>query len=65
MDGDRARQISTSPTTSGRINSIAIQPTNPNVIYRRCDRRVWKTTGGGASWTPRNRYPGLAGDGSS
>jgi hypothetical protein len=33
-------QISTNPTTSGRTNTIAVDPTNPNIIYylyRRCD----------------------------
>src|SRR6266508_2470960 len=46
-------QISTSPTTSGRINSIAIDPTNTNIIYiGAATGGVWKTINGGTSWTP-------------
>ncbi|MCC6888619.1 MAG: FG-GAP repeat protein, partial [Hyphomicrobiales bacterium] len=38
--------------SSGRINSIAIQPSNPSVIYiGAATGGVWKTTNGGASWT--------------
>ena len=45
--------ISTSPTTSGRTNTIAIDPTNTSVIYvGAATGGVWKTTNGGTSWTP-------------
>ena len=38
---------------SGRINSIAIHPTDPNTIYiGAADGGVWKTTDGGAGWLP-------------
>lgn len=38
---------------SGRLNSIAIDPTNPNVIYvGGAQGGVWKTVNGGASWVP-------------
>src|SRR5712671_3423277 len=44
--------ISTAPTTSGRLNTIAFDPTNTNVIYvGAATGGVWKTTDGGASWT--------------
>src|SRR5712671_2207947 len=44
--------ISTFPTTSGRLNTIAIDPTNTSVIYiGAATGGVWKTTDGGASWT--------------
>jgi photosystem II stability/assembly factor-like uncharacterized protein len=38
---------------SGRLNSIAIHPTDPNIIYiGGAQGGVWKTTDGGATWTP-------------
>ena len=43
--------IATNPTTSGRINSVAIDPTNTNVIYiGAATGGVWKTIDGGTSW---------------
>jgi photosystem II stability/assembly factor-like uncharacterized protein len=37
----------------GRVNTIKIHPTNPNIIYIGYSTGgVWKTTNGGASWTP-------------
>ena len=45
--------ISGSDQYSGRINSIAIDPTNSQTIYvGTATGGVWKTTSGGASWTP-------------
>ena len=45
--------IATFPTTSGRLNSIAVHPTNSNIIYAAgAQGGVWKTTDGGMSWTP-------------
>jgi photosystem II stability/assembly factor-like uncharacterized protein len=38
---------------SGRLNSIAIHPTNPDIIYvGGAQGGVWKTTDGGATWVP-------------
>ncbi|RPI13086.1 MAG: T9SS C-terminal target domain-containing protein [Ignavibacteriae bacterium] len=38
---------------SGRTNSIAFHPTNPNIFYiAAAQGGVWKTTDGGATWTP-------------
>ena len=38
---------------NGRIDSIAISPTNPSVIYiGATDGGVWKTIDAGATWTP-------------
>jgi photosystem II stability/assembly factor-like uncharacterized protein len=47
---------------SGRVNSIAVHPADPNVAYA-CGAQggVWKTTDGGASWTPlTDHLPSLA-----
>ena len=46
-------QIATSPTASGRTNTVAIDPTNINIIYvGAAAGGVWKTTNGGTTWTP-------------
>jgi photosystem II stability/assembly factor-like uncharacterized protein len=38
---------------SGKINAVAADPTNPNVIYIGASLGgVWKTTDGGNTWTP-------------
>jgi hypothetical protein len=38
---------------SGRVNSIAVDPSNPRTIYiGAAAGGVWKTANGGASWTP-------------
>jgi photosystem II stability/assembly factor-like uncharacterized protein len=38
---------------SGRLNSIAIHPTNPDIIYvAGAQGGIWKTVNGGASWVP-------------
>ena len=38
---------------NGRVGSIAVNPNNPNVIYQGSSGGgVWKTTDGGATWTP-------------
>ncbi len=38
---------------TGRINTIALEPGNPQVVYiGAATGGVWKTTDGGASWTP-------------
>lgn len=39
--------------SSGRLTAIAVHPRDPNVIYvGGAQGGVWKTTNGGASWTP-------------
>jgi photosystem II stability/assembly factor-like uncharacterized protein len=44
--------ISTSLTTSGRLNTIAVNPSNTNIIYAGgATGGVWKTTDGGTTWT--------------
>lgn len=38
---------------SGRVNAVAYDPVNPNVYYIGAPQGgVWKTTDGGATWTP-------------
>jgi PKD repeat protein len=38
---------------SGRVSSLAVDPTNENVLYLgSASGGVWKTTNGGTSWTP-------------
>lgn len=38
---------------TGRVSAIACSPTNPNLYYvGGADGGVWRTTDGGASWTP-------------
>lgn len=45
--------IGSSPTNSGRTNSIAIDPTNTSTIYLgAATGGVWKTVDGGANWKP-------------
>jgi photosystem II stability/assembly factor-like uncharacterized protein len=40
-------------TASGRVNAVAIHPTNTSIIYiGAADGGVWKTTDGGNTWTP-------------
>lgn len=39
--------------TSGRVNALAVDPSNPNVIYMGgANGGVWKTTNGGTNWVP-------------
>jgi hypothetical protein len=39
--------------STGRIDGIAADPTNPNIIYvAAAGGGVWKTTDGGTTWTP-------------
>ena len=38
---------------AGRVSALAVDPKNPNVIYRgTAGGGVWKTTDGGATWKP-------------
>jgi hypothetical protein len=42
-----------SPTASGRVTAIAVDPTNANIVYiGGAAGGVWKTTNGGTTWTP-------------
>ncbi len=47
---------------SGRVNSLAVHPTDPNIAYT-CGAQggLWKTTDGGGTWTPLTEWlPSLA-----
>jgi photosystem II stability/assembly factor-like uncharacterized protein len=40
-------------TSIGRITTVAVDPTNSNIVYvGGAQGGVWKTTNGGANWTP-------------
>lgn len=42
------------PTSTGRLNSVAVDPVDPNVIYVAADTGgIWRTTDGGQTWSPR------------
>jgi hypothetical protein len=42
-----------SPVVSGRVTALAVDPTNPQVVYLGAAQGgVWKTTDGGSTWTP-------------
>ena len=42
-----------STTYSGRISSIAVHPTNPNIVYAGAAQGgVYRSLDGGANWTP-------------
>lgn len=49
-------------TTSGRISAVAVDPTDANIVYIGAAMGgVWKTTDGGANWTPlTDSQPSLA-----
>lgn len=50
--GLRARSIGPA-TTSGRVMSIAVHPSNPGIIYvGTASGGLWKSVNGGAQWTP-------------
>src|SRR5919201_6378821 len=52
FSGLKARSIGPA-VTSGRVMTIAVDPTNKAVIYiGAASGGVWKTTNGGASWQP-------------
>ena len=41
------------PTVSGRVTALAVDPTNPSIVYLgAAEGGVWKTTNGGTSWSP-------------
>ncbi len=51
--GPKPTGTGTVSVTSGRVNSIAIDPRDNNVVYiGAAEGGVWKTTDGGLNWTP-------------
>src|SRR2546426_3675280 len=48
--------------TSGRVTALAVDPTNPNIVYLGgAEGGVWKSTNGGTNWTPlTDSQPSLA-----
>jgi uncharacterized protein (TIGR03437 family) len=52
----------TSYVTAGRVNAIAIDPRNNNVVYiGAAEGGIWKTIDGGSNWTPlTDGQPSLA-----
>jgi uncharacterized repeat protein (TIGR01451 family) len=50
------------PIVAGRVSALAVDPTNPNVVYAgAAGGGVWKTTDGGIHWTPlTDKQPSLA-----
>ncbi|MBL8175230.1 MAG: hypothetical protein JNK48_11220 [Bryobacterales bacterium] len=55
-------QGSGAPMTSGRVSALAMDPRDPRVLYAgAATGGVWKTTDGGANWTPlTDDQPSLA-----
>ncbi|NMO14309.1 hypothetical protein HPC49_13635 [Pyxidicoccus fallax] len=52
-------------TDTGRVRDIVIDPVNPSIIYVAFSGGgVWKTTDGGATWTPRSETLGSLSTGS-
>jgi hypothetical protein len=51
-----------SPTVSGRVTALAVDPTNHDIVYLgAADGGVWKTTDGGSTWKPlTDNQPSLA-----
>jgi uncharacterized protein (TIGR03437 family) len=60
--GPRPTDAGSSNVTSGRVNAIAIDPRNSDVVYiGAAEGGVWKTTDGGTNWTPlTDDQPSLA-----
>src|SRR5947209_17632725 len=48
--------------TSGRVTALAVDPTNPSIVYLGgAEGGVWKSTDGGTNWTPlTDSQPSLA-----
>lgn len=60
--GPKPSGAGTSYVTAGRVNAIAIDPRNNNVVYiGAAEGGIWKTIDGGAHWTPiTDTQPSLA-----
>jgi photosystem II stability/assembly factor-like uncharacterized protein len=42
------------PSSTGRLNGVAVDSTNPSIIYVAADGGgIWRTTDGGTHWSPR------------
>ncbi len=51
--GPRPTDLGSIYVTAGRVNAIAIDPRDNNVVYMgAAEGGVWKTTDGGINWTP-------------
>ena len=51
--GPRPTGANTTSPTSGRVSALAVDPRDNNVVYAgAAEGGIWKTTDGGASWTP-------------
>ena len=51
--GPRPTDAGSTEVTAGRVNAIAIDPRDNNTVYiGAAEGGVWKTTDGGANWTP-------------
>src|SRR5437870_1316636 len=49
-----ASQSPGSPPATGRTNDIAVNQSNPDIMYAAADTGgIWKTTDGGKNWTPK------------
>jgi photosystem II stability/assembly factor-like uncharacterized protein len=54
-DGGRTWQT---PTFIGFVRALALAPSNPQTLYAAIGRATYKSTDGGASWTPGATLPG-------
>jgi uncharacterized protein (TIGR03437 family) len=51
--GPRPTDVGSTYVTAGRVNAVAIDPRDSNVVYvGAAEGGVWKTTNGGADWKP-------------
>jgi hypothetical protein len=58
------KMLEASTTVNGRIDSIAVNPNDPNVIYiGTTDGGVWKTLDAGSAWTPLTDHEPMLGIG--
>src|SRR5207247_6986153 len=60
--GPRPTDAGSTYVTAGRVNAVAIDPRDNNTVYiGAAEGGVWKTTDGGATWTPlADDQPSLA-----
>src|SRR5262245_46618440 len=50
-----ASQSPGSPSATGRVNDVAVNQTDPNIMYAAADTGgIWKTTDGGKTWAPKS-----------